>query len=89
MYTDLKCQWIDPPEKYWKSDKMVRGTLIQAAGKLYTSSSRKADAQENRSIYLHILYFKIKTTQEEFEQMKKRAVERACKSGGSDVYKKD
>lgn len=76
MAVMLKCEWYDPPENYWKSPRMTPGTLVYLEGPLYQSTSKNEEAILNRTPWVKILHFDIKTTEADFLRMKQNADEK-------------
>jgi len=76
MAVMLKCEWYNPPPNYWKSPKMTPGTLVYLEGPIYQSLSKNEEAILNRTPFVKILHFDIRTTQEDFLEMQRRAAEK-------------
>lgn len=80
MATIINCQWKDPPDSYWQSERMAIGTMIYAEGPLHQSPSKNDESILNRTPYLEILFFSIIKTKEDFEAMRRRVTEKAEKA---------
>lgn len=72
----LKCKWYDPPPNYWKSPRMSPGTLVYLEGPICQPLSKNDDVILDRTPFVEILHFDIKTTEEDFLEMQRRAAEK-------------